>query len=1179
VSHVQSNGSVARIPWQKLRSCVRLDAANQKPTLAHMTNNLVRKLFAAALGAVILSCGDSHPTGPDAASAGPSITADAQTSEGAGGPSVTTDKTDYVPGDTVIVSGTGWQPNETISLLLTESPAVHDPTLWNVIADSLGAFVDRSFAIEPSHLGVAFQLIATGAASADTAQGTFTDGGLSAKTNLGSSNLSWERYTNNSCSGSSASSSSTSINSTGSPEEIINPFPAGGSIKAIGLSAPAGTVFVEWTSGVDHVSTVEYCFTGAATWTAVFGYVTVTELSADLSSPQTEGATITFSASVKKSLDNSAIGTGNGSVSIVEGTCEAPTGTIAADLALPATGIVTASTSALSAGTHSLIACYSGKSASDLLPSSGTLSFTINAASTATATTVTADTNPSVTGESVTYTATVKTSPGDVAVSSLGTVTFRIGGADCSTGTAFSGPIAIDASGEATGSRSFEATETGATIRACYSGATGYDASNGTATQTVNKAATTTDITTDGTPSNFGASVLFTATVSADSPGSGTPTGSVNFYEFTGGQTCALPGVAVALSTQTLSSGSASFSTSTLGSGSHTITACYGGDSNYSESSDAVTQDVNALVTETSISASPTSSAESGESVTFTGTVKLASDHTTQVTVGDMSFHETSCAGTELQAAGALDVNGQGTYTTSGLTVGSHTIVACYEGTSAYEASADDMSYTIDKIATTTTLTSNPGSDQVFGTSITFTAEVNRTNGGTDITSGSVGFYEGTDCTTATELQAPGAVDGNGKKTFTTSTLSVGSHNILACYGGTSTIAASSDDMPYTINKIPTTVTLALTPSSEQQYSDKVHLKATVSPTGVGGSVQFQKKVNAGAYVDIGSPVTVADDSAASDYTIEESSADALSLKAVFTPADTDHYAGDDDSRSITVTNEDAKLAFDAGNPAAKQVDAPGSGNFSTGVTFTITVREKTPDVAAATAAAGDIANAGLAVQLSPVAGGGSISAACASPTATGSGYSKVMTYACSVAPGTNIPLGTYQLDASVTGDYYTGSDTDAFTVFDPTLGFATGGGTFILNGDRVNFGFTMKYNKSGANLQGNLIAVRHHSDGTVSRIKSNSLGGLALSDLSGCGIAQFSGKATYTTWSSSIDDYVNSGNNSFTVYAKDCNNPGTGLDYIWIDGPGNLDMPMPATDNLKALTGGNIAVPHKPGR
>ena len=106
----------------------------------------VRRLFAAALGAVILSCGES-PTGPNESGSGLTVGKDAVTSEGAGGPTVTTDKSDYMPGDTVQVTGMGWQPNETIALVLSEDPAVHEPTLWNVVADSLGTFVDRSFGI------------------------------------------------------------------------------------------------------------------------------------------------------------------------------------------------------------------------------------------------------------------------------------------------------------------------------------------------------------------------------------------------------------------------------------------------------------------------------------------------------------------------------------------------------------------------------------------------------------------------------------------------------------------------------------------------------------------------------------------------------------------------------------------------------------------------------------------------------------------------------------------------------------------------------------------------------------------------------------------------------------------------------------------------------------------------
>ena len=93
--------------------------------------------------------------------------------------------------------------------------------------------------------------------------------------------------------------------------------------------------------------------------------------------------------------------------------------------------------------------------------------------------------------------------------------------------------------------------------------------------QTVNTAATTTVLTSSANPSVTGQSVTFTATVSATSPGSGIPTGTVNFQ--VGGITITGCGA------QTLSSGIATCSDSalTVGSSPYSITATYSGDSNY----------------------------------------------------------------------------------------------------------------------------------------------------------------------------------------------------------------------------------------------------------------------------------------------------------------------------------------------------------------------------------------------------------------------------------------------------------------------------------------------------------------------------------------------------------------------------------------------------------------------
>ena len=72
--------------------------------------------------------------------------------------------------------------------------------------------------------------------------------------------------------------------------------------------------------------------------------------------------------------------------------------------------------------------------------------------------------------------------------------------------------------------------------------------------------------------------MTFTATVTPNAPGSGTPTGSVDFYDTTTGTDLTPGGVS-------LVSGSAAFATTRLATGTHTITAIYSGDGNFLTSS------------------------------------------------------------------------------------------------------------------------------------------------------------------------------------------------------------------------------------------------------------------------------------------------------------------------------------------------------------------------------------------------------------------------------------------------------------------------------------------------------------------------------------------------------------------------------------------------------------------
>ena len=96
----------------------------------------------------------------------------------------------------------------------------------------------------------------------------------------------------------------------------------------------------------------------------------------------------------------------------------------------------------------------------------------------------------------------------------------------------------------------------------------------------MNKATTTTTLTSSQNPSNFGQSVTFTASVTPQF--SGTVKGSVTFYDG-----------ATALKTVGLSGGVAKFTTSTLASGKHTITATYNGSTSFTGSSASLTQTVN----------------------------------------------------------------------------------------------------------------------------------------------------------------------------------------------------------------------------------------------------------------------------------------------------------------------------------------------------------------------------------------------------------------------------------------------------------------------------------------------------------------------------------------------------------------------------------------------------------
>ena len=286
-----------------------------------------------------------------------------------------------------------------------------------------------------------------------------------------------------------------------------------------------------------------------------------------------------------------------------------------------------------------------------------------------TQTTLSSGPNPAVYGQSVTFTATVSPAPGG------GTVAFQdngtpIGG--CGAQSLASGTATCTTAALGTGPH---------TLTAVYTGdPTHFGSTSSPVSQTVNKASTGTTLSPSVNPTVYGQSVTLTATIAVNGPGAGNPSGTVEFKDGAGdiGSCAAQP---VNTSTET-----ATCTTSALMVATHSITATYSGDTNFNGStSPALTQTVHkAAVTATlGTSLSP---ATSGQTVTFTAMVAAAAPGAGTPT-GAVTFKD----GATMLGTGGLSTSGgatTATLSTSGLSVGAHTIMATSGGDGNFLASA-----------------------------------------------------------------------------------------------------------------------------------------------------------------------------------------------------------------------------------------------------------------------------------------------------------------------------------------------------------------------------------------------------------------------------------------------------------------------------------------------------------
>ena len=187
-----------------------------------------------------------------------------------------------------------------------------------------------------------------------------------------------------------------------------------------------------------------------------------------------------------------------------------------------------------------------------------------------------------------------------------------------------------------------------------------------------------------------------------------------------------------------------------------------------------------------------------GQSVTFTATVSGPSGNTT-VPTGTVSFLD----GTTTLGTGALSANGQGTFSTSLLSAGSHSITAVYSGDTNFAGSTSSVLTQVvnaPSLLSTTTTVSASATSLTTGQSVTFTGTIAGPAGNTTVPTGTVTFLDGT-----TTLGI-GTLNSSAQATYSTSSLGAGSHSITAQYGGDTNFAGS------TSSAITITV-LAATPS------------------------------------------------------------------------------------------------------------------------------------------------------------------------------------------------------------------------------------------------------------------------------------------------------------------------------------------------------------------------------
>jgi len=204
----------------------------------------------------------------------------------------------------------------------------------------------------------------------------------------------------------------------------------------------------------------------------------------------------------------------------------------------------------------------------------------------------------------------------------------------------------------------------------------------------------------------------------------------------------------------------------------------------------------------------PTPEGGTSNAQTFTVTVSKADQTITfgplsNKTYGDLPFTVSATASSGLAVSFSI-VSGPATISGNTVTIigaGTVTVRASQGGNENYNPAPDvDQSFTVTAAReNTTTVVTSSVNPSVFGQSVTFTATVSS---GVGTPTGTVSFKDG-----ATNLGS-GTLNASGQATFTTSSLSVGSHSITAEYSGDANFNGSTSPVLTQVVHTPATVTI-----------------------------------------------------------------------------------------------------------------------------------------------------------------------------------------------------------------------------------------------------------------------------------------------------------------------------------------------------------------------------------